>query len=60
MTTRRRFICSACGKREPDIRPDFHGDKPSALIDLRKFGASSQRQLNLTPRTVASGSRGNG
>jgi hypothetical protein len=19
-----RFVCSACGKREADIRPDFH------------------------------------
>jgi hypothetical protein len=23
-----RFICSACGKRGADVRPDFHWDKP--------------------------------
>jgi hypothetical protein len=23
-----RFICSACGKRGADIRPDFDWDKP--------------------------------
>jgi len=26
-----RFICTACGRRGADIRPDFHWDKPSAL-----------------------------
>jgi hypothetical protein len=27
-----KFTCSACGKRSADIRPDFHWDKPVALI----------------------------
>ena len=26
-----RFVCSACGKRGADVRPDFHWDKPAAL-----------------------------
>ena len=26
-----RFICSACGKRGADVRPDFDWDEPSAL-----------------------------
>ena len=26
-----RFVCSACGKRGADIRPDFHWDKPGTL-----------------------------
>ena len=35
-----RFICSACGKRVADVRPDFHWDKPGGadeglLIDSR-------------------------
>jgi hypothetical protein len=26
-----RFVCSACGKRGADVRPDFSWDKPAAL-----------------------------
>jgi len=26
-----KFVCSACGKRGADIRPDFSWDKPGAL-----------------------------
>jgi hypothetical protein len=26
-----KFVCSACGKRGADIRPDFHWDKPGLL-----------------------------
>jgi hypothetical protein len=26
-----RFVCSACGKRGADVRPDFTWDKPGAL-----------------------------
>jgi hypothetical protein len=26
-----RFICSACGKRGADVRPDFDWDKPGKL-----------------------------
>jgi hypothetical protein len=26
-----RFVCSACGKRGADIRPDFHWDKPGLV-----------------------------
>jgi len=26
-----RFICTACGRRGADIRPDFHWDKPDLL-----------------------------
>jgi hypothetical protein len=26
-----RFVCSACGKRGADVRPDFRWDKPGAL-----------------------------
>jgi hypothetical protein len=26
-----RFVCKECGKREADIRPDFHWDKPGLL-----------------------------
>jgi hypothetical protein len=26
-----KFICSACGKRGADVRPDFNWDKPGAL-----------------------------
>jgi hypothetical protein len=34
-----RFVCSACGKRGADIRPDFHRDKPAALTRLSTFAA---------------------
>jgi hypothetical protein len=27
-----RFVCSACGKRGADVRPDFQWDKPAALM----------------------------
>ena len=33
-----RFVCTACGQRGADIRPDFHRDKPARLrgnIDLK-------------------------
>ena len=26
-----RFLCTACGSREADIRPDFRWDRPAAL-----------------------------
>jgi len=26
-----RFVCTACGQRGADIRPDFHWDKPGLL-----------------------------
>jgi hypothetical protein len=26
-----RFVCTACGKRGADIRPDFRRDKPGGL-----------------------------
>jgi hypothetical protein len=26
-----RFVCTACGKRGADVRPDFNSDKPGAL-----------------------------
>jgi Bacterial RNA polymerase, alpha chain C terminal domain len=26
-----KFVCTACGKRGADVRPDFHWDKPVAL-----------------------------
>jgi hypothetical protein len=26
-----RFVCTACGRRGADIRPDFRWDKPGAL-----------------------------
>jgi hypothetical protein len=26
-----RFVCTACGKRGADVRPDFHWDRPGAL-----------------------------
>jgi hypothetical protein len=26
-----KFVCSACGKRGVDIRPNFHWDRPAAL-----------------------------
>jgi hypothetical protein len=26
-----RFVCSACGKRGADVRPDFNWDKPDAV-----------------------------
>ena len=25
------FVCTACGRRGADIRPDFHWDKPGAI-----------------------------
>ena len=28
----RRFVCTACGRRGADIRPDVHWDKPGALM----------------------------
>jgi hypothetical protein len=27
-----RFVCKACGKRGADVRPDFHWDKPGAVM----------------------------
>jgi len=27
-----RFICSACGNRGADVRPDWDRDKPGALV----------------------------
>jgi hypothetical protein len=31
-----RFVCAACGRRGPDIRPDFHWNKPpTAAIGYR-------------------------
>jgi hypothetical protein len=27
-----KFICSACGKRGADVRPDFDWDKPGTLM----------------------------
>jgi hypothetical protein len=29
-----KFLYSACGKRGADIRPDFHWDKPGALVTI--------------------------
>jgi hypothetical protein len=26
-----RFVCTVCGRRGADIRPDFHWDKPGAI-----------------------------
>jgi hypothetical protein len=26
-----RFVCTACGRRGADVRPDFHWDKPGAV-----------------------------
>jgi hypothetical protein len=26
-----RFVCSACGKRGAEVRPDFNWDKPGAV-----------------------------
>jgi hypothetical protein len=28
-----RFVCSACGKRGPDVRPNFSWNKPQDLDD---------------------------
>jgi hypothetical protein len=27
-----KFVCSACGKRGADVRPDFHWDRKAALL----------------------------
>jgi hypothetical protein len=27
-----KFVCSACGKRGADVRPDFNWDKQGALV----------------------------
>ena len=29
-----RFICTACGGRGADIKPDLHWDKPAPLVRL--------------------------
>jgi hypothetical protein len=29
-----RFVCTACGRRGADIRPDFHWDKPGCVKSM--------------------------
>jgi hypothetical protein len=29
-----RFVCTVCGKRGADIRPDFHWDKPGCVKSM--------------------------
>jgi len=47
-----RFVCSACGKRGADIRPDFHWDKAGAAaaisISLPRNCAVSARLIKIS------------
>jgi len=42
-----KFVCSACGKRGADIRPDFHWDKPARSDYFLCAGETAHSQQHL-------------